>query len=303
MQDKQSKPVVLTRYAKAIEDKEFVKLMQADNRFKDIDERKDRSDLPPKAWLSLAVTSAYLVHWKGLLCNKSPMEMTLYPMLLNELKPKTIIEIGAFHGGSALWLADMMTSFAIDGSIISIDIDLSMIESSVKKDKRITFIEGDAKNIAHVLPISLLQKLPHPWLVIEDCHINTQGILDHFHQNGFNPGDYMIVEDTNIDALTIRHDPNLGNLYLTEKQIAEKSKKMKILRKWLQKTPGYKVDTFYLDMFGYNASKNWNSVLKRVMPSDAPHATLFKTSVGKKRLSDKAEKSDDTILTNKLESP
>ena len=41
------------------------------------------------------------------------MQVSLYPMLLFELKPKTIIEIGAFNGGSAIWLADNLELFGI----------------------------------------------------------------------------------------------------------------------------------------------------------------------------------------------
>ena len=37
--------------------------------------------------------------------------MAMYQMLLWELKPKTIIEIGSGTGGSAVWMADLMKSY------------------------------------------------------------------------------------------------------------------------------------------------------------------------------------------------
>ena len=33
------------------------------------------------------------------------------PMLLQELRPRTIIELGAFEGASAVWLADLLDIF------------------------------------------------------------------------------------------------------------------------------------------------------------------------------------------------
>ena len=40
--------------------------------------------------------------------------------------------------------------------------------------------------------------------------------------------------------------------------------KLDDLRSWLMRHQNeYLVDTHYLDMYGYNGSKNWNSILKR----------------------------------------
>ena len=61
------------------------------------------------------------VHWKGIRNLKSPWELALYPMLLWELKPRTILEIGAFEGGSALWLADTAKSLGVPCHVYSFD--------------------------------------------------------------------------------------------------------------------------------------------------------------------------------------
>jgi hypothetical protein len=41
-----------------------------------------------------------------------------------------------------------------------------------------------------------IQKLPHPWFIIEDAHINVVGVMRHFHKHLLK-GDYLIIEDTN----------------------------------------------------------------------------------------------------------
>ena len=56
----------------------------------------------------------------------------------------------------------------------SIDVDQSLISEKIKgiKPEKVTFIQGDRSKIEDecVLPSTLLQTLPHPWLVIEDDH-------------------------------------------------------------------------------------------------------------------------------------
>ena len=52
---------------------------------------------------------------------KSPLDLSLYLLLLGKLRPRTVIEIGTFEGGSALWFADMLTTLAIDGRVVTLD--------------------------------------------------------------------------------------------------------------------------------------------------------------------------------------
>ena len=106
----------------------------------------------------------------------------------------------------------------------------------------------------------LLSRLPHPWLIVEDCHVNLLGILEYFHNNGLQPGDYWIVEDTNkmVPEYWMSRWEDTSEL----KQVEQK---LDTIRDWLKdREDEYLVDTYYLDMYGYNVSKNWNSVLKKV---------------------------------------
>lgn len=226
-------------------------------RFVKISERDDRCDIPKSAWRSLT-ENAYLQHWKGVLLEKDPMQIAAYPMLLYELQPKTVIEFGALKGGSALWLADHLELFEIEGEVYCIDIDLSQLDERVKSDSRIHFLEGDCRDISGVLPTKLLETLPHPWLVIEDTHENLVGILEHFHSNGLRKGDYLIIEDTNTFMWEVWSD------WGDQEYIQLGLHKMSDLRHWLvEHEQDYQVDTYYQDMYGYNASKNWNSILRR----------------------------------------
>ena len=246
-------------YQKIVQQAQHKQELLKDDRFVKIGDRKDKCDIPAEAWRPL-LENSYLQTWKGILLPKGVTEMALYPMLLCELQPKTIIESGAFNGGGAVWLADYLELFGIAARVYSVDIDLSMLDDQAKADTRIDFIQGDCNNIAAAFPPDLLSTLPHPWLLIEDAHINLLGVLEHFHQNGLRSGDYLIVEDTNKVHWTLWEDS-----WDDREEMEQGARKMDDLRSWLNNHEDeYLVDTYYQDMYGYNGSKNWNSILKRV---------------------------------------
>ncbi len=226
-------------------------------RFVKISDREDKCDIPKSAWRPLT-ENAYLQTWKGVLLEKDPMQIAAYPMLLRDLQPKTIIELGALKGGSAIWLADHLQLFGLEGKVYSVDNDLSQLDEKAKTDSRIHFLEGDCREISAVLPTELLSTLPHPWLVIEDVHDNLLGILEHFHHHGLETGDYLIIEDTNKFMWEVWSD------WEDQELIQRGGRKLDDLRDWLRlHEDEYQVDSFYQDLYGYNTSKNWNSILKR----------------------------------------
>lgn len=232
------------------------------DRFVKISKREDRCDLPKSAWDIIFQRPLLQTH-QGVLLLKDIMQVSLYPILLFEVKPKTIIELGAFNGGSAIWLADHLEMFHIKANIYSVDIDLSMLDDVVKRDTRIHFLQGDCSKISEIFSQKALSQFPHPWLIIEDSHINLIEVLEYFHENGLESGDYLIVEDTNTFLDTLDIWKTLG--YSKKETKLTSKQKMQNLRKWMNNHHNeYLVDTYYLDMFGYNVSKNCNSIFKRV---------------------------------------
>jgi cephalosporin hydroxylase len=228
-------------------------------RFVKISEREDRSDLP-MSMCEILWEKTFLQTWNDVFIDKGMFELSLFPILVKELQPRTIIELGALSGGSAVWYADLLETFKIKGAVYSVDVDLSLLDDKAKADSRINWIEGDCHNISAVLTPELLSKLPHPWLVLEDCHVNTVGICDYFDKNGLQSGDYLIVEDTN---------KNVPQYWMTRwkdsPELDRIERKIDDVRDWLKdREDQYLVDTYYLDMYGYNVSKNWNSVFKRI---------------------------------------
>ena len=170
------------------------------NRFQKISEREDCSDTPLEAIKALSC-GKHFTHHRGCQVIKSPYDMIIIQELLWNLRPATLIELGAFSGGSALWMADMLRLMEIKTKIFSMDISLSELDNRVKqlKPDNLTFLEGDCHKIEKTFPGDMLQSLPHPWLIVDDAHENIFGFMKYFHPH-MKTGDYFIIEDLRPDV-------------------------------------------------------------------------------------------------------
>ena len=88
---------------------------------------------------------------------KDPLDLTIIQQLLWELKPQTVIEFGAFRGASALWTADMLKLFGCQSRVISVDIDLSLLDAEAKSSPDVEFIEGDVFQLEKCFPEELVK--------------------------------------------------------------------------------------------------------------------------------------------------
>jgi len=189
--------------------------------------------------------------YKGLPCLKNPFDFALYTRLIQSVRPRTIIELGSHQGGSALWLADLLSSLDIDGQVYSIDV--RPVETL--QDPRIHFLRGDVLDLASTLPVRLLLTLPRPLLVIEDsAHLyeTTLAVL-RFFDPYLLPGEYLLVEDgivNDMAALGYAHYDDGPNRAIFD---------------FLAETRGrYLIDTEYCDFYGYNITYNTNGYIRKL---------------------------------------
>ncbi len=233
--------------------------VSATERFQEIHQRKDHSALPEIAIRQMSCGKFHHT-WRGVRCMKDPLDLALYNLLLAELRPKTVLEIGCYAGGGALWLADQADVQQLPMQIHSLDRSMEWLHPLAAQDERIHFIKGDCESIHEALDPTSLQSWPHPWMIIEDAHVNLSAVLEHLHNHGLQAGDYLIVEDTNpyIPAGTDASG-------LTPDYAAFGLAKMKAVREFIEQHPDdYRVDSHYCDYYGYNTTWNWNSFLKRI---------------------------------------
>lgn len=199
--------------------------------------------------VKITVKSLYEGHhrvtYKGIKAIRCPFDYLMYQMILWEVKPDLIIEIGANKGGGALYLADLLETIG-NGEIHSIDV-VDIVEPVVKENKRIKFFfEGwenyDLKLAEGYEKIVIIEDASHKYK-------DSIGILNKF-SHLVSVGSYFIVEDGIVNELGMEKVFEGGPL--------------KAIREFLPKHPEYQVDKKWCNMFGMNATFNVNGYLKRM---------------------------------------
>ncbi|WP_028002434.1 CmcI family methyltransferase [Sinorhizobium arboris] len=181
---------------------------------------------------------ALAMTYKGLMNVKTPFDLALYTRLIWELQPGTILELGSLQGGSGLWFADQMSALCENpGEVHSFDLNIKCIHASAKHPL-LTFHQVDLSDVA-TFDESLLMRLPHPWLVIDDAHVQIFSIFSYLRRFLVS-GDYYVFED---DPLRADKEINDGL------QLVEQS--------------GFLVDTYYTDAFGTNLTCAPNAWLRK----------------------------------------
>jgi cephalosporin hydroxylase len=225
-------------------------------RFVPFASREMRCDMPKEAIRAISEGKHYITY-HGLPMAKDPFDIVLYEMLFFELKPRTIIELGAYTGASAMWMAQTLRLLNIDARVIAVDIDLSLVDELARKEPNIKFLQGDCHEIEKLFPAPVLQDLPRPLILIDDVHVNISGVYRHFHSHGLQPGDYLIIEDT------IPWIPGtFGKAGEGEEWGDWKWQEIKTF--FAENSADYRVDRYFTDFFGYNGTWNWNGFVKRM---------------------------------------
>ncbi|AKT40589.1 CmcI family methyltransferase [Chondromyces crocatus] len=201
---------------------------------------RERRCHPSDVW-SVTLTGTYRAghHYKGIFNCKTPFDLHLYSLLLWELKPRTIIELGSFHGGSALWFADQLSLLHHGGVVHSFERFAELVSPRAEHPS-LTFHRADLNDLTS-LDASLFERLPHPWLVVDDAHANVCNVLRYL--DGFaKEGDYYVIEDITSDFKSERYE-----------EIGQTVDAL-----------NYLVDTSYTDNFGYNLTCAPNGWLRKM---------------------------------------
>jgi cephalosporin hydroxylase len=206
------------------------------------------SDIPYP--LLMSIQKATMAHrYRGVEMLKNPFDLALYPLLLAQARPRTLIEIGSHRGGSALWLADTAAALGLSMRVLSID----LVRIDGVQHPAVTFLQGDAGDLGAVLANGFVAALPRPLLVIEDSDhaFGTCRAVLTFFDRWLEPGEYIVVEDG------ILTDMRVAELY--------DGGPLRAIHEFLGATGGrYVVDRDFCDYFGRNVTWNVDGYLRRV---------------------------------------
>ena len=185
------------------------------------------------------------VTYRGVKAQRSPFDYVIYQMIISEVAPDLIIEIGTNFGGGALYMADLLNNLG-KGVVHSIDIT-DTCPDIVKNHQRVKlFHDGfenyDLANTAGFNKILIIEDASHMY---EDT---LAAIKKMCHLVSVNS--YLIVEDGIVDKLGASKMFNGGPC--------------KAIREFLPDHPEFIVDRKWCDFFGKNATNNVNGYLKKL---------------------------------------
>jgi cephalosporin hydroxylase len=185
------------------------------------------------------------ITYRGIPMIRCPFDYVIYQMILNEIKPDLVIEIGTHSGGTALYLADIMNNIG-HGTVHSIDI-IKMTSNIVEQHPRIKlFTDGWEKY--DLVQTTQFSKI----LVIEDgshMYESSYGALEKFSPI-VSIGSYYIVEDGIINKLGLSGKYNGGPI--------------RAIKEYMKKNDNFIIDRKYCDLFGRNATFNVIGYLKKI---------------------------------------
>ena len=248
---------VLTRITSLVQSR-----LNDPNRFQPMSDRKDTS-LMPLDVIKAIFNYKYAIQHKGCSVLKGHEDLLIGHQLLSHVKPATVIELGAFNGGAALWIADTLNTLDVQSSVYSMDIDLTLLDEKAKKfaPSNLQFVHGDTSALEKTFPSSFMSACARPLVIIEDSHNNFLNVLEYFHPF-LKTGDYWIVEDTN-PRLPTEFGP--GVLYDVPYEAAGCEYKLNDLKKFMiEHESSYAVDSFFTDFLGYNVTHNWHGYIRRM---------------------------------------
>lgn len=179
--------------------------------------------------------------YRGVPMHKNPFDYVMYQMILNEVKPDLVIEIGTFGGGSALYMADVMSPWA--GLVHTIDI-IDLAVPLVRDHPRIQRFLGGFEEYKLPTMVGTI-------MVIDDGSHMFEEVFAALHK--FSPivssGSYFIVEDGIVTDL------NMADSFHGGPQRATAS--------FLNANSEFFNDTHWTNFFGVNATANPNGYLKK----------------------------------------
>ncbi|MFI5202583.1 MAG: CmcI family methyltransferase [Candidatus Kapaibacterium sp.] len=136
--------------------------------------------------------------WQGIQVLKCPLDLWIYQEIIFRTKPDLIIETGTYKGGAAHFLASMCDLNGL-GEVVTIDIEEYPDRPS---HPGITYFHGSSTDEGIIQAVRERVAGKHSILVILDSdhsmvHVRREMEL---YAPLVTPGNYLIVEDTNING-------------------------------------------------------------------------------------------------------
>jgi cephalosporin hydroxylase len=193
--------------------------------------------------------SIYLGHhattYRGIEAIRCPFDYVIYQMILFEVKPDLVIELGTNSGGGALYIADLMNIIG-QGMVHTIDIDRRSKDVVAEHPRIKLFTEGwqgyDLSETNGHTTIMVIDDASHQYCETFDALGKFASLVT--------VGSYYIVEDGIINELGFKKEFDGGPL--------------RAVNQFINQDDRFEIDRRWCDFFGKNATFNVNGYLKRI---------------------------------------
>jgi cephalosporin hydroxylase len=139
----------------------------------------------------------------GVTTLKSPSDMWNYQEVLVALKPSLVVEFGTRFGGSALFFAAVMRQIGRPFKLLSVDIDADTVSAATRQDPDVELMTMSSTDSRVAERIGALRReFPGPVFAILDSDHAEAHVLGEMKllRPVLVKGDYMIVEDSNVNG-------------------------------------------------------------------------------------------------------
>lgn len=152
--------------------------------------------------------------WKGIKVSKCALDLWIYQEIIWETQPDVIIETGTSFGGSAMFMADMLAILPpgkYTRRVITVDVHDEGISPEPQAYSNISFVKGDSVEVAEKVRLFLPGLDAKVMVNLDSAHSMTH-VLGEMRLYGkfVTPGQYMIVEDTNVNGHPVIPDHGPG---------------------------------------------------------------------------------------------
>lgn len=197
------------------------------------------------------------MQYRGVGVLKFPIDYVLYQMIIWEVKPDLIIEIGTYGGGNALYMADLLETFGIEnGMVHTIDLwpelkpEMSCGSNLVIDHPRIKYFNKGYQGYDIAENTKGKQKI----LIIDDAshkYTDILAALNKFH--------HLIPKD----SYYIIEDGNLYQLYPHPSQNVWDGGPLRAIDEFLKTNNDFFIDRKWCDYYGQDSTFNTNGYLKK----------------------------------------
>jgi len=196
---------------------------------------------------SRVLANAHNVSYRGVICRKFPTDYVALQMLLWEVKPDLLIEIGTNHGGSALLFSDTLRAFKQNYKIHTIDIEDLVTSKEVLNDQNIVRFLGGFENYS----VKSLDGFGKVMVIDDGSHLFEDVLGSMLKFSPFVSKDsYFVVEDGAVNYV------GWGKQY--------RGGPLKAIDIFLSKNNDFEIDRSFENLYGERSSNNPNGYLRKI---------------------------------------